>query len=216
MILVNGDSWTGGRLFNGQPADIEYWPNYFEKITNIPITNLASCGSSNQRIFRTTVDFLYNTTESISHVIIGWSSIDRFELVTASGKSIFFTPSNTFGDSQVPIDVKKQFKSLYYKWCHDHQVNLKNFLHLVLVMQDICRQKNIQLLNFQSFDDNLSMVNRSGNNELINLKKQINTNFYIKDTMENSTKEYPKVESGHVNEEGNQRWAEILIKKFNF
>ena len=216
MILVNGDSWTGGRHTKNQSVSIEYWPNYFEKITNIPITNLAFGGSSNQRIFRTTVDFLYNTTEPISHVIIGWSSIDRFELVTASGKSIFLTPSTTFGDQEVPDEIKKQFKLLYYTWCHNHQINLKNFLHLVLLMQDICRQKNIQLINFQSFNDNLSMVDSLGNKELTNLKNQIDMNFYVKKTMDYTTNQYPKVESGHVNEAGNQRWAEILIEKFNF
>lgn len=217
MILVNGDSWTGGRLDeDGSVLDIEYWPNFFEKITNIPITNLGTGGASNQKIFRTTIDFLYNTSQPISHVVIGWSNINRFEITTSSNNSLNFMPDRMHGDHNIPRPVKEQFKHLYYKWCHNHQTNLKNFLHLVLILQDVCRQKNIQLINFQSFSDNYKMIKLYSDDEMINLKNQIDLNFFIESTMQERTKEYPLHKSGHVNEEGNQRWAEILIEKFNF
>ena len=82
MILTNGDSWTGGPTYQNLE---DTWPHQLSKKYNLPVNNLAWGGVSNQRIFRTTIEYLYSCKENPSHLIIGWSSKERFELPSTEG-----------------------------------------------------------------------------------------------------------------------------------
>jgi hypothetical protein len=51
MILVNGNSWTGGPTYENLD---DMWPYQMAKKHDLVVTNLAWRGASNQKIFRTT------------------------------------------------------------------------------------------------------------------------------------------------------------------
>jgi hypothetical protein len=214
MILINGDSWTGGRL----PAvERKYWPDFLNEKVDTQLINLGIGGSSNPRIYRSTLDFLYSSEDkSIDKIIIGWSGVDRNELSCAfdndphpSSNYFKITPEGTYCKHQdVSQAVKDSIHRIYYKWCHSQNKNIKNFLLNAIALQDICKQRNIKLLNFFSFQDIFSMCNTE---ELIILKSRLNMDFWIKSTMQTSTLQFPVESSRHTNEDGNKFWAEVIF-----
>lgn len=82
-ILYNGDSFTYGDELNGYERGAQGRHTYAEKLSNIlsyKYINIAQNGSSNQKIYRTTNNFLQDTKRDIDLVIITWSNFGRFEL----------------------------------------------------------------------------------------------------------------------------------------
>jgi hypothetical protein len=75
MILINGDSFTYGEELDNR---FHAWP-WCISVVN-PVYNLAQPGYSNDAIIRTTVDFLEQTGEEISHIIIAWTTPNRIEV----------------------------------------------------------------------------------------------------------------------------------------
>lgn len=81
-ILYNGDSFTYGDELNGYP-NTHGRHTFAEKLSNTleyKYINIAQNGSSNQKIYRTTQNFLQQTQKKIDLVIITWSNFGRFEL----------------------------------------------------------------------------------------------------------------------------------------
>jgi hypothetical protein len=72
-IIVNGDSYSAK---NDSPV----WADALAKKLNLPLVNLAAAGSSNDRILRSTIDYLENSLCKYPLVIIGWSFVTRMEI----------------------------------------------------------------------------------------------------------------------------------------
>lgn len=89
-LYTNGCSWTyGGGLNLDKPEQknlrlINVWPHHLGKILNCKnVLNLAQGCGSNQRIFRTTLNWLINTPREIldnTIAVIQWTEWSRFEL----------------------------------------------------------------------------------------------------------------------------------------
>jgi hypothetical protein len=160
MILVNGDSWTGGPTYEKLN---DTWPYQMAEKYQLPIENLACSGASNQRIFRTTIEYLYKCNQPISHLIIGWSSFDRFEFPTTSGFYARITSLGVgfFMETGAPIPNIKQLEKIYYGQMYNETLVYNSFLNNLLVLQDLCSYKNIKLLNFNSFQPRPQLINDS-------------------------------------------------------
>jgi len=92
-LFTNGCSWTyGGALeLDGPEHDEERlsitWPAHLANKLNATYTNIAAGGGSNQRIVRTTIDWIYSNRYKIENdpefkniiAIIQWSEPSRYE-----------------------------------------------------------------------------------------------------------------------------------------
>lgn len=81
--LFNGDSFTYGDELDASLIGAPRMHTYAHKLSNqlqARYVNLAQNGSSNQKIYRTTNDFLQTTERPISLVVITWTNFGRFEL----------------------------------------------------------------------------------------------------------------------------------------
>lgn len=85
ILLTNGDSFTyGDELagFDNDPPTHEHH-TYTYKLASLlgrKYVNLAHNGSSNDKIYRRTMDYLINGREEIDAVVITWSNFGRFEI----------------------------------------------------------------------------------------------------------------------------------------
>lgn len=82
-ILFNGDSFTYGDELDDSLIGAPRMHTYAHKLSNqlqARYVNLAQNGASNQKIYRTTNDFLQQTSRPISLVVITWTNFGRFEL----------------------------------------------------------------------------------------------------------------------------------------
>ena len=84
IMVFNGDSFTYGDELKGyednqqDPHTFAYKlaQDHFDK----KYVNLATNGSSNSKIFRTTLDFIHKTNKDIGLLCIMWTNWGRFEL----------------------------------------------------------------------------------------------------------------------------------------
>ena len=73
-IFINGDSYSA------HSDGTTPYSNFIEKLVNVPVTNFAMPGSSNDRILRTTLEYCAGlTAEQKPLVIVGFSFITRDE-----------------------------------------------------------------------------------------------------------------------------------------
>lgn len=151
MILANGDSWTGGPTYN---SPMDHWPNCLSQRQKIPMVNLACGGASNQRIFRTTLEYLYGNNPQPDYLIIGWSILTRYEFPSDQGHWARITVDgcNEFLETGMTVPDLEQFKKLFYGSMYHEQLMQQAFRNNLLVLQDLCSSKNIKLINFNSAD----------------------------------------------------------------
>ena len=73
-IFINGDSYSAEKN-NG-------YGNFLSQIFNIPVKNVALVGSSNDRILRSSIEYIHNLKQQYQNplIIIGWSFIRRTEV----------------------------------------------------------------------------------------------------------------------------------------
>lgn len=88
FLVTNGDSFTyGDELIGSRPPAGEE-PTHMHKTYTHHLgshlrrsyVNLAQNGSSNMKIYRTTMDFLQKTSKEIEYMVILWSSWGRMEV----------------------------------------------------------------------------------------------------------------------------------------
>lgn len=157
MILVNGDSWTGGPTY---PNQQDHWPYKL----NQPVINLAHGGVSNQYIFRTTIEFLYTDHRPITHVIIGWTLLERFELPHVSDRYIRITPwgiTTFISPDNEHVPSMPFIRDFYYQHLHSIKLQYQTFLYNLRILQDLCRIRNVSLLCFNSIGPKSQLLEES-------------------------------------------------------
>lgn len=81
MLVTNGCSFVWGDELKGyQDNQHEHlaFPSILAEHLEIPLTNLATCGACNQKIFRDTIDHL-SGHDDVTHLVIIWSAWQRHE-----------------------------------------------------------------------------------------------------------------------------------------
>lgn len=85
MLFANGDSFTyGDELGGSRDSPPTHWNKTFidilSKKLGVNYINVATCGSSNQKIFRTTLNFIEHHHDKMDYCVIIWSSWGRLEV----------------------------------------------------------------------------------------------------------------------------------------
>jgi len=83
-ILINGDSYSAPGK-EGQKV----YADYLGESYSVPVSNYAVSGSNNDRIARSTIEYVHLHLHRRPLVIIGWSFIRRIEVWYYGDKSIF-------------------------------------------------------------------------------------------------------------------------------
>jgi len=205
MILINGDSWTGGPTYSNLN---DHWPYQMSLKYKLPITNLAWGGASNQRIFRTTIEYLYSTVEIPTHLIIGWSFYERFEFPSIEGNYMRITPRSceTFIENDHPVPGIKDIKNVYYKYMYNIDLIHRSFINNLLIIQDLCRYKNIKLLNFNSSECRDSFLDDRIDNSTWLLPISNSMDEHLESL------NFKKIASNHTDIEGQKFWADLVYK----
>lgn len=151
MILVNGCSFTEG-------YDLEdinnNWPSQMSRLLDHPVTNLALGGASNDRIYRTTKEWLINNQKP-KHVIIGWTSHTRNELHHELGMYMRALGSHVEqenGPDPGDLDAIHKFwiNHMFNEW-----VNYRNWIYNVLFLQNYFESNNVGYTFFSAFTQTL-------------------------------------------------------------
>jgi len=125
----------------------QYWPGllYPDHV------NLAASGGSNSRIFRTTVDYIYQNQPGV--LIIGWTGLDREELPCANGDHMRLRIDCTsFENDQDSMD--SNFHCNWYANHHNEWLSFEQLVRQILCVQDLCRQRGITCWMFNAFHHN--------------------------------------------------------------
>jgi lysophospholipase L1-like esterase len=150
-VLVNGCSFTEGLSL--QSTELA-WPGQLGKLLNQPVVNLALGGASNSRINRTTIEYLsINPTPEL--VIIGWTAIDRDELSYSQGQYLRLTSNDCLVDNknELPNDLGHIHK-FWATELHNEYINFRDWIYLILHLQDYFKEKDIKFLFFLALGNN--------------------------------------------------------------
>lgn len=174
MLLANGDSFTygdelpGSRPEEGQEPkhmDLTY-VHHLASHLRCNYVNLAQNGSSNQKIYRRTMDFLQKTSKKVEYMVILWSSWGRLELCEPVrygedqrlyiGKETDMNqliPANRSGSFMFPeyyeFDGHEERNRIYRDWIEKMYTMETSIVHSLTYMKNIqfiCDLMNIKVI----------------------------------------------------------------------
>jgi hypothetical protein len=229
LLLANGCSHTAG-------AEIEYllqgycyekaYPKHTAELLGWDYENIANSGASQERIIRTTVNWVgknykrYKNKEI--YLVIMWSGPSRTELYDDRiHKYLQIVPNND-------IVYKQQFTNtqyVYYKSyvaVQNRYAQMIKWYNNVILMQNYLANLGINYL-FLNATETLPVSNPSNSDKFLHLAAQINYKKYPWATMpENSYFNILKKQGfksplhapggGHLGEDGHKYYGEYLAK----
>lgn len=205
LLYTNGCSFTYGDDL--KTPNIHAWPYVLAQKLNMSLKNDAISGSSNCRIYRKTLNFLFNN-ESIKEqlfIIIGWSSNLRIEYYNNKPISYAWTSVNylpllktyrDFNETKNTVFLNKYIESLFYYNPYILKNNLFNILNI----------KNIKYLFFNVFNEPFLYKEKKYIYDNYNKNQYRDYVFY--DFIYRN--KYPIGLTLHPLEEGHEAWANIL------
>tara|TARA_B100000073_G_C23615911_1_gene526461 strand:- start:86 stop:817 length:732 start_codon:yes stop_codon:yes gene_type:complete len=236
VLYANGDSYTFGDELSNPRKDA--WPYKLgSKLNCNKVINHGASGGSNQRIFRTTIEWILKyideggVTENLI-VVIGWTNPDRMEfrgdakfkktLNNASDKyddeNLKFTPdTHKVYTSIIPSLSKNRFSEIhefYMRYLYDREYSLDTTASYIYHTQKFLKSHNIKHLFFMSFNDFTHEMNHYNISlwKFIDKKQFIGEYTMDKYVIDNKLKlgtEYHPLEDGHI------KWAKILLEKLD-
>lgn len=215
ILYTNGDSWTygDGVPITTNPDGSTYkatWSWHLSKTLNMHSVNEAEGGSSNDRIFRTTTDYIYKYLGAGKDpakltIIIGWSIPVRTE-VFVKDSYIKINPHRKFQNEDKLVS---DFRACYYK-LYDDNASMKKHLSYMLNLRLLCKSLGISYYDFIAFGNHMEEYNalslKTFNISLENSLYNKTWNHYC---CENKTKMY---DCGHPAAQTHQDWANRLSK----
>jgi len=139
-ILINGDSYSA-------PANHKVYGDFLSEHYGIPVKNFAIPGSNNQRILRSSIEYLYQIKSEYKNplIIIGWSFIRRLEVwyygnnqkllnqIPDSLESRFVTLDRVINSGEATLEQKALINEdlFIHKQLMDFYTNLYMFAHLL-------------------------------------------------------------------------------------
>ena len=223
-LLVNGDSYSA-------PAEFPVYANVLGEHWNVPVINLAKSGSNNDRICRSTVEYIESLPMGKRpFVIIGWSFIRRHEVwYYGSTKKIlnqipdkksdsvynkFITLDFLFSENEATLEQK----CLVQEDLFVHK-QLMEFYTKIFFLSNYLESKNIDYLFFSGAKNCEvpihcfpSLENMSIVQSVINNKKIYSLHdFYImKYALDNDP--LCKKDTGHLSETGHDQFANYILE----
>lgn len=236
ILYANGCSMTyGAELvpweYRNEPGAREYreehaWPGQLGKLLGADVVNDSDGAASNDRIVRTTLDYLISLDpdQRKEHIaVIGWShpSRNEFPLIdprTGRQTYSFYYPNvNMRGyEDQYGSDAK-QLHELYHKHSVDIELDIDRTIRHIFGLQSVLEKFGIRYLFFNALSwdteklqgDHWSKTTRllSGTRRFYCLAEP-STNMY-QWVIENR---YERKKGGHPAEQAHQEWARLLYE----
>lgn len=150
QIILNGCSFVKGYKQSGGTLGKQ-----LKKLVDLPITNLSIHGSGNDRIIRTTYDFLEDNDIKNPLVVIGFSHWARFELYDKGNDS--YVPFN-FWDNHFDEMVKiilddKDYELIDNEINHARRYGKKHWKKELLSQWDNETARNLIMFYLELFKD---------------------------------------------------------------
>ena len=201
----------------------DFLSNHF----NIPIKNFAIPGSNNQRITRSSIEYLQQIKSEYKNplVIIGWSFIRRLEVwyygnnqqllnqMPDSLESRFVTLDRVIHSGEATIEQKALINEdlFIHKQLMDFYTNLYMFAHLLesqnLTYLFFSAAKNTDCpINCFPYINSLEQVQWASNNKNIYKLHEFCIMNWAK---EYDPKSHPV--TGHLSEEGHEKFADFIL-----
>lgn len=149
MILTNGCSFTEGHDLHDQSL---CWPNVLGNLLDKPVKNLALGGASNERIFRTTQEFLIDNDPELT--VIGWTQFDRNELSHHAGFYVRCHGSVCLPECEKNYNDLEVLHQNWLMYNHNRWINYRNWIYKVLFLQKYFSQLGKKYLFFTAFGNN--------------------------------------------------------------
>lgn len=149
ILLANGCSFTEGYDLDDP---MKSWPFQLASKLNYNVVNLALGGASNDRIFRTTIEYL-NTHNKPDLIVIGWTGFNRAELSSADGMYLRLTNNRCLPDT---LELDKDLTNIHKFWfvnLHNEYISYRNWIHYILHLQMYFDHANIKYRFFSAFDN---------------------------------------------------------------
>ena len=149
-LLTNGCSFTWGAELDDR--ELRFGRLLSNKL-DCNLVDLSENGSSNERILRTTFDYLNNSDVNLNEliVVIGWSGISRTEYFTSGW--VKMTPT-MIGTNEVATN--------YYSYMQSEQQDNLKFYNQVLLLQLWLEKHNVRYFMFRIDDGQTKMMIKDG------------------------------------------------------
>ena len=217
-VFVNGDSYSTGNLTYG-----DYLAEYFR----VPVKQFAQAGSSNDRILRTTIEYLHEIRKQYKNplVIIGWSFVRRIEIWYYENKKrvlrlIKDNPQSRFitTDWLLPEELTLEQKAMVPIDLHIHK-KLTDFYTQLYLFGNLMDNMNLDYFCFSGADntdcpthcfpyiDSLYQIKWVQQNKaMFRLHDFCVANWAFKNDSECKS-------TGHLSEQGHRKFAKFILKE---
>jgi hypothetical protein len=219
-ILINGDSYSA-------PTFHKVYGDFLSNHFDIPVKNFAIAGSNNQRILRSSIEYLQEVKSQYKNplVIIGWSSIRRLEVwyygnnkkllnqMPDSADSRFITLNRVINSGEATLEQKALVNEdlFIHKQLMDFYTNLYMFAHFL-------ESQNLSYLFFSGARNTDCPINCFPYIHSLEQVKWVeqNTNIFklhnfciMEWAMENDSNCHQV--TGHLSELGHKKFANFLL-----
>ena len=206
-LYINGDSFCGdgikergGKTFGELLCD-KY---------NLDIEEDYLGGSSNHRIYRTTVNFIKECEHKLQDILflIGWTKITRFEIYDAINKRYIQKGHSGFYDNLT------EFWKEYIKCFLDTEQLYREHIQRIFLLQSLFENYNCKYLLYNIFNDSVN----SQTDEIIDFKRWIKPrssfdkylNNFSSEDVRQEWDDIKNVYDDHPNLLGHQKWFEVV------
>ncbi len=191
------------------------WSGVLADLIGCEVHNDAVPGCSNQRIIRTSLDWIAANKDKELFVVIGWTGLTRIELWSEEYR---IHKQHLINFNLNYSNQERKFFEQYWRDSYNDYANLDSFLHQVIMFQGFLQANNIPFVFFDALPTvNNTALDMNGFNHLENLidKKRyfqynmINGCFYTWSILN----KYEQGARNHPLEEAHENWAKILYEQ---
>lgn len=217
-ILINGDSYSA-------PTTHRVYGDFLSEHYDIPVKNFALSGSNNQRILRSSIEYLEQVKSEYINplVIVGWSFIRRLEVwysgntqgllsrIPDNSNSRFITLDWVLGSDEATVEQKALVNSA------DIHKHLMDFYTNLYLFAQVLESQNISYIFFSAADNtpypihsftylnSLSQVQWVANNPRI-FKLH---NFCVSNWAQENDPDCNS--TGHLSQNGHDKFAHFIL-----
>ena len=220
-IVINGDSYSA------PTKDKKVYGEFLSENFNIPVKNFAIAGSNNQRILRSSIEYLQQIKSEYKNplVIIGWSFIRRLEVwyyghnqhllnhMPDSPDSRFVTLDAVIGHGDATLEQKALINEdlFVHKQLMDFYTNLYMFANLL-------QSQNLSYVFFSAARNTDCPIHCFPYINLLEQVKWVANNknifklheFCIMDWAKENDPDCHPV-TGHLSTDGHQKFADFIL-----
>lgn len=199
ILYVNGDSHSRG---NNVKDNIKTFASLLSRALDFKLVNSAKSGASNDRIIRTTCNYLADNRPDL--VIIGWSTWEREEW-EHQGQ---FYDVNSSGHDQLPELLVTQYKHWVTEQTPDTLIEKSQQIHeKIYKLHCTLNEKQIPHVFFNCMYNFFEIKNQHDwNNSYVGPYKNDSSYYWYLKNQNFVTDDWY-----HYDEDGHQAWADFLI-----